>query len=340
VTIKNTSSFPVTLLPPVAISGTGASLFSAGSPGTSDLAAGASTDVQVTFSPSVAGVANASLSLTSSNGGSATVTLSGIGHQVSVASGIVISEFRFRGPGGGNDEFVEIYNNTDASIDISGWKINGSNNAGLVANRTTVLAGTNLSGRSHYLFVNNGANGYSGAVPGDKTYGTGITDDGGIAIVKPDGTIADQVGLSEGSAFIEGTPLASLGTANLRSQLRAKARGANGNGADTDDNGSDFSLTTPAAPQDLASQITPALTVTSTSIDFGSVERDSSATATVTIANNAASPVPLTTPFAISGADAAEFAAGNPLTSLVGANSSTTALVTFQPVPSAGKSRR
>jgi beta-lactamase superfamily II metal-dependent hydrolase/DNA/RNA endonuclease YhcR with UshA esterase domain len=337
VTIKNTSSFAVTLLPPFAITGTGASLFAAGSPGTSDLAAGASTDVQVTFTPSVAGVANASLSLTSSNGGSATVTLSGIGHQVSVASGIVISEFRFRGPGGGNDEFVEIYNSTDASIDLSGWKINGSNNAGLVTNRTTVLAGTNLSGRSHYLFVSNGANGYSGAVPGDKTYGTGITDDGGVAIVKPDGTIADQVGLSGGSAYSEGTPLASLGTGNLDHSYERKPAGANGNGIDTDNNSSDFQVTTPSAPQNLASSITPALTVTPTSIDFGSVARGASTTATVTIANNAASPVSLTTPFAISGVDATEFAAGNPLTSLVGANSSTTALVTFLPATLGGK---
>ena len=29
---------------------------------------------------------------------------------------MVISEFRVRGPNGGNDEFVELYNNTDAAI--------------------------------------------------------------------------------------------------------------------------------------------------------------------------------------------------------------------------------
>ncbi|HRK91128.1 MAG TPA: hypothetical protein PK152_18530, partial [Anaerolineales bacterium] len=36
------------------------------------------------------------------------------------ATSVVISEFRFRGDGGGNDEFIELYNPTGVSIDISG----------------------------------------------------------------------------------------------------------------------------------------------------------------------------------------------------------------------------
>ncbi|MCA1818221.1 MAG: lamin tail domain-containing protein, partial [Acidobacteria bacterium] len=37
---------------------------------------------------------------------------------------IVISEFRTRGAVGANDEFVELYNNSDSGFDVSGWKIN------------------------------------------------------------------------------------------------------------------------------------------------------------------------------------------------------------------------
>ena len=37
------------------------------------------------------------------------------------SSSVVISEFRTRGPAGGNDEFVEIYNLSAAPVDISGW---------------------------------------------------------------------------------------------------------------------------------------------------------------------------------------------------------------------------
>jgi hypothetical protein len=36
---------------------------------------------------------------------------------------VVISEFTTRGPGGSTDEFVELYNPTDAPVDISGWTI-------------------------------------------------------------------------------------------------------------------------------------------------------------------------------------------------------------------------
>ena len=35
---------------------------------------------------------------------------------------VVISEFRARGPAGGNDEFVEIYNLSAVPVDVSGWR--------------------------------------------------------------------------------------------------------------------------------------------------------------------------------------------------------------------------
>ncbi len=127
VTITNTSGFAVTLLPPFAITGTGAALYSAGLPVSPTLGAGVSTTVPVTFSPAIAGVATATLTVTSSAGGSTTASLSGTGRQVSVSSPIVISELRFRGPGGASDEFVELYNNSDSAVDISGFLLRGSN---------------------------------------------------------------------------------------------------------------------------------------------------------------------------------------------------------------------
>jgi hypothetical protein len=59
------------------------------------------------------------------------------------------------------------------------------------------------------------AGGYSGAVPGDQTFTVGITDDGGIALTLPDNTSLTQVGMSTGSAYKEGTVLASLGAAAI-----------------------------------------------------------------------------------------------------------------------------
>ena len=50
--------------------------------------------------------------------------------RVSAQSGtsIVISEFRFRGTNGGNDEFIELFNASMAPVNVSGWMIRASNN--------------------------------------------------------------------------------------------------------------------------------------------------------------------------------------------------------------------
>jgi hypothetical protein len=95
---------------------------------------------------------------------------------------IVISEFRTRGPNGANDEFVEIFNPTSTAIDISNWKINGSNNTGGIVTRFTIPAGTTLQPGEHFLIADSTAPGYNGAVTPDGFYGTSIADNGGIAL--------------------------------------------------------------------------------------------------------------------------------------------------------------
>src|SRR6188508_3095142 len=57
---------------------------------------------------------------------------------------IVISGFRTRGPLGGNDEFVELFNKSAGPVNVGGWKINASNNAGTTGTRVTITAGTTL----------------------------------------------------------------------------------------------------------------------------------------------------------------------------------------------------
>jgi uncharacterized protein len=167
------------------------------------------------------------------------------------STSVVISEFRVRGPNGGNDEFVELYNLSGSPVSIGGWKIRGSNSAGTVGTRATITAGTTLAPGCHYLLTNASttAGPYSGAVTGDQTYTTGVTDDGGIAVTLADDTVVDQAGMSAGSAFKEGTPLANLGTTNLDRGYERKPGGAAGSGTDTDNNAADFQLISPSAPQ-------------------------------------------------------------------------------------------
>ena len=158
---------------------------------------------------------------------------------------IVISEFRVRGLSGGNDEFIELRNTASTPVAIGGWQVRGSNNAGTTSTRATIDSGVTLQPGGVYLLTNSGSNGYSGSVAGDQTYGTGITDDGGIGLFRPNGSSADEVGMSLGSAFHEATPLTPLGTTNLDRSYERRNNGIQ----DTDVNANDFDLRTPSDPQ-------------------------------------------------------------------------------------------
>jgi len=181
------------------------------------------------------------------------------------ATNVVISEFRFRGPNGGNDEFVELYNPTAAPVDISGWLIRGSNNAGVTGTRATILGLTILQPGQHFLVAN--AAGYSGSVPADLTYGTGITDDGGVALTLADTTtIIDQVGLSTGSAYKEGSIPSVFWTTNLDQSYERRIGGSNGNCQDDGNNIADFTLLSPSDPHNFSSTFILCGTPTSTPV--------------------------------------------------------------------------
>ena len=228
----------------------------------------------------------------SANNGSITVTSSPASLTVEPGAGqLLISEFRTRGPASASDEFVEIYNPTTSVQTIGGLKIRASNGSGTISDRVTITAGTTLSPGCHYLVANTSAGGYSGAVPANQTYGTGITDDGGIAITGSNGTrIIDAVGMSDSSAYKEGTTLAQLAGSADQSYER-KPGGAFGNGVDMNDNAGDFSLTTPSNPQNSSAGC-----LNTSSADLSIAKADSpdpvtigsNVTYTLTITNNGA----------------------------------------------------
>ena len=157
---------------------------------------------------------------------------------VPASAQIVVSEYRTRGPAGGNDEFIELRNRSAAPVDIGGYRVNGSNGSGTVSTRATVAAGVTLQAGCAYLLANS-----AGSTTGDQTYGTGITDEGGVAVLTPALAIVDQVGQSAGSAYKEGTPLAPTPTNGDRSYERTAKTG------DTGDNAADFTSRTPADPE-------------------------------------------------------------------------------------------
>jgi hypothetical protein len=181
-------------------------------------------------------------------------------------SPILVSEFRFRGSAGGNDEFIEVYNNTNSPITVAdsgagtGYAIVGTNATGTNSTRFVIPNGTVIPARGHFLGTNNGAAGYSlGAyAAGDTTYATGIVDGGGVAVFNT--TVAanwgtntrfDAVGfagITGTTLFTEGTALAPAGgittsTAGVEFSFVRKMTGASGGlPQDTDNNNADFAF--------------------------------------------------------------------------------------------------
>jgi len=178
---------------------------------------------------------------------------------------VVISEFRTRGPNGADDEFVEIYNATGASVPIVNWTIKKSTGCGAVSATPLATINTTLEPGQYYL-VGNSTN-YSGASPLDTYTGTwsSISDDGGIALLDASSAIIDQVGLCNTTTYKEGTTLSPLSATTNQSYER-KAGGSAGSCKDTDNNSSDFILNSSTSnPQNFSNLFLPCLVVTKVS---------------------------------------------------------------------------
>ncbi len=113
------------------------------------------------------------------------------------AGDVLISEFRLRGPAGADDEFIELYNNTDNPIAVnttdgsSGWALAASDGA----IRFIIPNGTVIPARGHFLGVNSNAyslsdypagnaNGEPSTAGGDASYESDIPDNAGIALFR------------------------------------------------------------------------------------------------------------------------------------------------------------
>lgn len=190
------------------------------------------------------------------------------------AGQVIISEFRLRGPAGTEDEFVELYNNTDQPITVqatdtsNGWSVVVSNGQ-ITGPVFTVPNGTIIPARGHLLGAN--SNGYSlsgypsgnptatpvpsptplvpfaTAVP-DRTWDFDAPDGSGVALFSTTngtnftaGTRLDAAGFTTSPAlFREGGGIPNVVTANTEHTYFRDLRG--GLPRDTSDNASDFVL--------------------------------------------------------------------------------------------------
>ena len=183
------------------------------------------------------------------------------------AGDVLISEFRTRGPNGEQDEFVELYNNTDHPITVQapdgsgGWTITSLTSDGSsVTVPFTINDGTTLPPRGHYLGASSpffiGGYGLTNyAVPDNLlgAVGGGLADFTGIALFKTatpaNRTLAnrlDAVGFTGPTGPLadlhrEGVGLTPADSSNQSSFVRRMLTGLV---QDTNDNASDFVFVT------------------------------------------------------------------------------------------------
>ena len=131
--------------------------------------------------------------------------------------------------GGGVGEYVELYNSGSTGFNLDGWKLN------VYSNDYTFNSSDVIPANGYYLIADE--NPCGGVVP-DVDTDIGITDNGANSfaqILNASSEVMDTVGWSTSSLY-EGTKLGALGG--------GKAWKRNSDGADTNDNISDFSQAT------------------------------------------------------------------------------------------------
>ncbi|MFL5352879.1 amidohydrolase family protein [Archangium sp.] len=199
---------------------------------------------------------------------------------------LVISEFAPQGVSAtgstvATDEFIELYNPTNAEVDLSGWVVQYKSAAGATYSGTfTLPAGAKIVSHGYYLVTSSGYT--NTAVPGDANYGTalsmaaGATGGGHVRLGKPgttsaiaDPLVVDTVGYGTGNSP-ETTSITPMAVAAGSFERKAYANStattmsaggsdaAKGNGYDSDNNAADFVVRPTRDPQNASSGVTEA----------------------------------------------------------------------------------
>jgi trimeric autotransporter adhesin len=159
---------------------------------------------------------------------SATVTIAGCK--------LLVNEVQTVGPGGNNDEFVEVLSTCATTQNLTGLRLVYRAAGGTSDNGIATLS-TSIEPGQHLFWVNTAVgDSYTGEV---GTFGTSMSANGGgvgVMRVLPSTTIIDSMGFGTATnAFIEGTRIG----AHVSGQSIARSP----DGADTNDNSADFVVT-------------------------------------------------------------------------------------------------
>ncbi|NOK33634.1 hypothetical protein HMI49_10530 [Corallococcus exercitus] len=188
---------------------------------------------------------------------------------------VVISEFASKGPGATpstpnhSDEFIELYNPTNAAVNLTGWKIQYKSDTGNAYATLATLGTVSIAAHGYYLIANTG---YVGTVTPNATYtsvtahtaghirigpgtlGTAVTDAATVDKLAW-GTTANSPEGSAPAAFVS-DPAGSLERKAVSTSTAASMAAGDslrGNGLDTNQNGTDFVIRTTRDPQNASS---------------------------------------------------------------------------------------
>jgi hypothetical protein len=209
-----------------------------------------------------------------SGGGASSATTGGGGGDSCTIGHLLIGEILSRGPNGGSDEFIELYNPTRTAVVLDGsWAIDGSP-VGVFASYSTRWIGTGRSipPHGHYLIVGSD---FSGGVYYDDTLLEGISDAASLRLLQCGNDVdvvcyyhADDCGTEQaeyadpvGGFDCEGTPVANphddtSGT-DVNESIARRPGGLAGNCTDTHDNAADFVEESPSTPESSKSPPAP-----------------------------------------------------------------------------------
>lgn len=175
---------------------------------------------------------------------------------------LVIGEIRTRGIGGGNDDFVELYNPSAFSILLTTTTTLESRAAdsGSPTVRWSGAGRSYVPPGGHVLLTGTGY--LQDGVLGDGALSSSIADEASVAL-KDNGVVVDAVCFYCGvNPFTpdfdcEGEPVLRTGCDTSISSVERREGGLAGSCVDSDDNNADFLIRPAADPQDLASPLTP-----------------------------------------------------------------------------------
>ncbi|MBA4286821.1 MAG: hypothetical protein C0434_14950 [Xanthomonadaceae bacterium] len=222
------------------------------------------------------------------------------------ANGVVINQFATRGPGGPNDDFIELFNAGIAPVSLAGWSIRscfGSTTATFIA-QGTIDGSFVLPPRRYFLL---GGTAYSRAAPADAAFNqipdlltAAFNGRAGFQLLDATGAVRDGVGSPvsvaqpAGSHCREGVGRATTNTGS--DDVAYFRRAVAGRPQDSDDNARDFpGAALPPTPRNLASPAAAAATPrpsVSLSTDVGTIdEAGGVATITATLAAAFSEPV-------------------------------------------------